>query len=74
MTGTFNNENTYLIDRGDVAMWVKAEKTLFKRVEDHLKKLEKNKESFVIHWLKNKNIVVVTKSSTKEFHYLDPSE
>lgn len=55
-------------------MWAKAEKTLFKRVEDHLKKLEKNKESFVIHWLKNKNIVVVTKSSTKEFHYLDPSE
>jgi len=74
MTSTFNNENTYIVSREDITMWAKAENILFKRVEDHLKKLEKNKESFVIHWLNNKNIVVVTKSSTKEFHYVNPSE
>lgn len=74
MTAKFNDQNTYLIARCDVEMWAKAENTLFKRVEDHIKRLEKNKETFIIHWLRNMDVVVVTKNSVKEFHYLEPNE
>jgi len=74
MTAKFNDQNTYLIARCDVEMWAKAENALFKRVEDHVKRLEKNKEPFTIHWLINKNVVVTTKNSVKEFHYLEPKD
>ncbi len=71
MIKELDNQNAYIVSREDVALWAKAEKKLFKQVEEHIKKLEKSQEKFQILWLQNKDIVVKTKTSRKDFFYIE---
>jgi hypothetical protein len=74
MTTKQHLENTYNIARCDVNMWAKAEHPIFKQVEDYVKRLEHNKETFTIGWLANKHVVVTTKHSIKDFYYLNSKD
>lgn len=74
MTAKFNDQNAYFVARCDVEMWAKAENPIFMKVEDYIKRLEKNKETFNIYWLVNNDIVVTTKNSIKEFYYRKPKK
>lgn len=70
MIKQLDNQNVYIVSRGDIALWAKAENSFFKQIEEHLKKLEKNQETFEILWFPNKDITVKTKTSRKDFFYL----
>ncbi len=71
MIKRLDNTDVYILHRDDVAMWAKAEKRIFKQVEEHIKKLEKSQEKFEVLWLENLDIVVKTKTSQKEFFYIE---
>lgn len=64
-----------LIDFDTIQHWAKhAERPFFKRVYEHVNKLNKDKVKFTIEWLGNLDMIVKSEKGTKEFPYKSEEE
>lgn len=63
------NKQTF-VDYETIAHWAKhAERPFFKRVYEHLNKLNKEKVKYTVEWLGNLDMIVKSEKGTKEFQY-----